>query len=236
MIRVKDQMHLWAHSYEGDLSSVLAMQVGIASAIADDLQLHLPPERQARISAARRINLDAYDAYLRGRYFWNLRDESSLEKASQYFQRALDLAPTYAAAYAGQADAQSLLAYGNYRAPTDAFSKARSAAEKALQLDPTAAEPHASAGFIKLYYDWDFPGAEGELRRAVELNSNYATAHDWLGYLLTARRNFWQQASNSARRSFWTHYRFPCGPTPDSDFIMPETSKAHLENCGLSWR
>jgi TolB-like protein/DNA-binding winged helix-turn-helix (wHTH) protein/Flp pilus assembly protein TadD len=190
LIRVKDQMHLWAHSYEGDLSSVLAMQVGIASAIADDLQLHLPPERQARISAAQRINLDAYDAYLRGRYFWNLRDETSLEKASQYFQQALDIAPTYAAAYAGLADAQSLLAYGNYRAPTDAFSKARSAAEKALQLDPTAAEPHASAGFIKLYYDWDFPGAERELRRAVELNSNYATAHDWLGYLLTARRNF----------------------------------------------
>ncbi len=190
LIRVKDQMHLWAHSYEGDLSSVLAMQVGIASAIADDLQLHLPPERQARISPTRRIDLDAYDAYLRGRYFWNLRDESSLEKASQYFQQAIDRAPTYAAAYAGLADAQSLLAYGNYRAPRDAFSKARSAAEKALQLDPTAAEPHASAGFIKLYYDWDLPGAERELRRAVELNSNYATAHDWLGYLLTARRNF----------------------------------------------
>ena len=83
-----------------------------------------------------------------------------------------------------------MLGYGNYRAPTDAFSKARSAAEKALQLDPSAAEPHASAAYVKLYYEWDFAGAERELRRAVELNSNYATAHDWLGYVLTARRNF----------------------------------------------
>jgi TolB-like protein/DNA-binding winged helix-turn-helix (wHTH) protein/Tfp pilus assembly protein PilF len=190
LIRVSDQMHLWAHSYEGDLSSAFAMQSGIASAIAEDLQLHLTPQQQARMSPARRVDPDAYNAYLRGRYFWNLRDESSLEKASQYFQQAIDRAPDYAAAYSGLADTQSLLAYGNYRAPTDAFSKARSAAEKALQLDPMAAEPHASMGYVKLYYDWDAAGAERELRRAVELNANYANAHDWLGYLLTARRNF----------------------------------------------
>jgi TolB-like protein/DNA-binding winged helix-turn-helix (wHTH) protein/Flp pilus assembly protein TadD len=195
LIRVNDQMHLWAHSYEGDLGSALAMQMGIASAIAGDLQLHLSPEQQARMVPARQIDLEAYNVYLRGRYFWNLRDESSLEKASQYFQQAIDRAPTYAAAYAGLADSQSLLAYGNYRAPVDAFGKAKSAAQKALQLDPAAAEPHASLGYIKLYYDWDFPGAERELRRAVELNSNYATAHDWLGYLLTAKGDFSAAAS-----------------------------------------
>ncbi len=190
LIRVSDQMHLWAHSYEGDLSSALALQSGIASAIAEDLKLQLTREQQARMSPARRVDPDAYSAYLRGRYFWNLRDESSLEKASQYFQQAIDRVPGYAAAYSGLADTQSSLAYGNYRAPTDAFSKARSAAEKALELDPMAAEPHASLGYVKLYYDWDAAGAERELRRAVELNANYANAHDWLGYLLTARRNF----------------------------------------------
>jgi TolB-like protein/DNA-binding winged helix-turn-helix (wHTH) protein/Tfp pilus assembly protein PilF len=190
LIRVRDQMHLWAHNYEGDLSSTLDMQMGIASAIAEDLQLRLTPDQEARMAPARRIDPDAYNAYLRGRYFWNLRDEASLGKASQYFREAIDRAPAYAAAYAGLADAQSLLAYGNYEAPTEAFSKARAAAEKALELDPMAAEPHASAGFVKLYYDWDLPGAERELKRAIELNSNYATAHDWLGYVLTARRNF----------------------------------------------
>ena len=190
LIRVSDQMHLWAHSYEGDLSSALAMQTGIASAIAEDLQLHLTPEQQARMLPARRVDAEAYNAYLRGRYFWNLRDEGSLEKASQYFQQAIDRAPDYAAAYSGLADSQSLLAYGNYRAPTDAFSKARSTAERALQLDPMAAEPHASMGYVKLYYDWDAAGAERELKRAVELNANYATAHHWLGYVLTARCNF----------------------------------------------
>ena len=190
LIRVRDQMHLWAHNYEGDLGSALTMQADIASAIAEDLKLRLTPEQRARMAPARRVDAGAYNAYLRGRYFWNLRDENSLEKASQYFQQAIDLAPDYAAAYSGLADAQSLLAYGNYRAPTEAFSKARTAAEKALELDPMAAEPHASLGYVKLYYDWDFAGAERELRRAIEFNDNYATAHDWLGYVLTARRDF----------------------------------------------
>ena len=190
LIRVRDQMHLWAQNYEGDLSSTLAMQERIASAIAEDLKIRLTPDQEARMAPARRVETDAYNAYLRGRYFWNLRDEASLGQARRYFREAIDRAPAYAAAYAGLADAQSLLAYGNYEAPTEAFSKARAAAEKALELDPLSAEAHASSGYIKLYYDWDFPGAERELRRAIDLNSNLATAHDWLGYLLTVRGNF----------------------------------------------
>ena len=190
LIRVRDQMHIWANNYEGNLDSALTMQTDIASSIAETLQLHLDPQRRARMTRARRVDAGAYNAYLRGRYFWNLRDENSLDKASQYFQQAIDLDPNYAAAYSGLADSQSLLAYGNYRAPTEAFSKARAAAEKAIQLDPMAAEPHASMGYIKLYYDWDFPEANQELQRALDLNGNYGIAHDWLGYLLTARRDF----------------------------------------------
>lgn len=190
LIRVRDQMHLWAHNYEGDLSSALSMQAAIASAIAEDLKLRISQDQQSRMAPARRVDSKAYEAYLKGRYFWNLRDEASLDKASMYFQEAIDSAPDLAAAYAGLADAQSLLAYGNYRAPTEAFSKARAAAEKALELAPLSAEPHASRGYIKLYNDWDFAGAERELRRSVELNANYALAHDWLGYVLTARRDF----------------------------------------------
>lgn len=190
LVRVRDQMHLWAHSYDGDLSSVLSMQSSIASAIAEDLKLRISADQQTRMAPSRRVDSKAYEAYLKGRYFWNLRDEASLDKASMYFQEAIAHAPDLAAAYAGLADAQSLLAYGNYRAPTDAFSKARAAAEKALELAPASAEAHASRGYIKLYYDWDFAGAERELRRSVELNANYATAHDWLGYVLTARRDF----------------------------------------------
>jgi TolB-like protein/DNA-binding winged helix-turn-helix (wHTH) protein/Flp pilus assembly protein TadD len=197
LIRVRDQMHVWAHNYDGELNSILGIQTSIASAIAEDLQIRLTPEARARLERPRQVDGEAYNAYLRGRYFWNLRDEANLEKASENFQQAIGLDPMFAAAYSGLADAQSLLAYGNYRAPTDAFSKARQAAEEALRLDPLAAEPHASSGYIKLYYDWDFPGAEKELRRALELNSNYATAHDWLGYVLTARGNF-----SDARKEF----------------------------------
>jgi len=198
LIRVHDQMHVWAHTYDGELSSILTMQTNMASAIAEDLQLRLTPELKERFERRFQIDPEAYSDYLKGRYFWNLRDEASLDKASQYFEQAIARAPDYAAAYSGLADTESLLAYGNYRAPTDAFSKAKMAAEKAMQLDSSAAEPHASSGYIKLYYDWDFEGAERELRRALELNPNYTTAHDWLGYVLTARTRF--QAANAEFR------------------------------------
>ncbi len=198
LIRVRDQKRLWTNTDKDDLNPVLTMQTNLASAIAEDLRLHLSPEFQARIERARHIDSNAHNDYFLGLHFWNLRDEASLEKAIDYFQRAIDRVQDYAEAYAGLADAHSLLAYGNYRAPRDAFGSARLAAEKALQLDSSAAEPHASLGYIKLYSDWDSAAAESELREALKLNFNYAQAHDWLGYVLTARGSF--QAANDEFR------------------------------------
>jgi len=198
LIRVRDQKRLWTNTDKGDLNPVLTMQTNLGSAIAEDLRLHLSPEFQARIERTRHIDSDAHNDYFLGLHYWNLRDEASLERAIDYFQRAIDRVQDYAEAYAGLADAHSLLAYGNYRAPRDAFGSARLAAEKALQLDSSAAEPHASLGYIKLYSDWDSGAAESELREALKLNFNYAQAHDWLGYVLTARGSF--QAANDEFR------------------------------------
>jgi TolB-like protein/DNA-binding winged helix-turn-helix (wHTH) protein/Tfp pilus assembly protein PilF len=190
LIRVRDQRPLWECSPNDDVNPVLTMQTNMASAIAEDRHLHFSPEFQARVDRARHIDREAHRMYYEGLSFWNLRDETSLERAIGSFRQAIDRVPDYAEAWAGLADAYSLLAYSNYRAPSDAFTSAQLAAEKAAQLDPLAAEPVASLGYLKLYSEWNFDGAASEMKQALELNPNYAQAHDWLGYVLTARENF----------------------------------------------
>jgi DNA-binding winged helix-turn-helix (wHTH) protein len=127
-----------------------------------------------------------YDAYVRGRYAWHKRSEADLREAIRLFQQSIDADPTYAPAYAGLADCYAQLGYGSYIAPEDSFPRARAAAMRALELDSTLAEAHASLGFVRMYYDWDFSKAETEYKRALELNPNYAIAHQWYAYLLTA--------------------------------------------------
>src|SRR5262249_20217932 len=128
-------------------------------------------------------NRVAYEAYLRGRFFWNRRDAEDLEKSLAAFEEAVRHDPGYALAYAGLADAYVLLAPGG---PPDFFPKAEAAAQKALTLDPDLAEAHASLGFARFFADWDFAGSERELRRAIQLNPGYATAHHWYAYRLLA--------------------------------------------------
>jgi TolB-like protein/Flp pilus assembly protein TadD len=179
--------HLWADTYERNLESVLAIQNDVARAIAGELGLKLTPEANARLAAAtRNVFPAAYDAYVRGRHAWDKRGESDLREAIRFFQESIDADPTYAPAYAGLADCYGQLGYGSYISPEDAFPRARAAARKALELDPTLAEAHASLGYALMYYDWNFSGAEAEYRRAIELNHNYAIAHQWYAYLLTA--------------------------------------------------
>ena len=120
------------------------------------------------------------------RYFWNKQSEPNLKKAVEEFQRALDLDPTYAAAYAGLADTYSVLGYQTFVSPLDVAPKAKAAAAKALELDPGLAAPHASLGYVHLYFDWDFSAAESEFRQAIALDANSATAHQRYSLLLTA--------------------------------------------------
>ncbi len=133
---------------------------------------------------------EAYELYLKGRSFWNLRTPPDLKKGIEFFQQAIALDPLYAAAYSGIADCYTALGYGSFLAPKETFPKALEAATKALQLDSTLAEPHASLGFYKFYYDWDWAAAEQEFRTAIALNQNYELGYDWYGYYLTAMQRY----------------------------------------------
>jgi TolB-like protein/DNA-binding winged helix-turn-helix (wHTH) protein/Tfp pilus assembly protein PilF len=183
LIRASDDRHLWAESFERDLSDVLGLESEVASSIARQVQMKLLSEHPP---ANRKINPAAYEAYLKGRYAWNRRGETALMEGIQYFQQAIALDPNYAEAYSGVADSYMTLGYLSYLPPQEAFPQARAAAEKALSLDGSLAEPHASLAYINFYFDWNWTVAEAEFKKAIALNPNYATAHSYYCYFLTA--------------------------------------------------
>lgn len=184
LIQVKDQTHLWAENYDRDLRDVLALQSDVARAIAHEIAVNLTPQQQNRLAGARPVDREAYDLYLKGRYFWNKRSEDGFTKAIEYFQQAIAQDPNYAQAYAGLADAYALLgSMPNAEIPRkEAMPLARAAALKALQIDESLAEAHTSLAFVRMHYDWNWPGAEKEFQRAIELNPDYATAQQWHAY------------------------------------------------------
>jgi TolB-like protein/DNA-binding winged helix-turn-helix (wHTH) protein/Tfp pilus assembly protein PilF len=182
--------HLWARTYDRDLEDVLVLQSSAARDIAEEVQGKVAlPQVEVRLLNPHRVEPDAYEAYLKGRYFWNKRTEDGLTKSIQYFQQAIAEDPKFAAAYAGLADTYSILGSDVLPARV-ASSKAHVAASKALELDPAIAEGHAELGLVEFYYDWDWARSEQEFRRAIELNPNYATAHQWYSYYLAAMGRF----------------------------------------------
>jgi TolB-like protein/DNA-binding winged helix-turn-helix (wHTH) protein/Tfp pilus assembly protein PilF len=176
---------LWSNSYDGDLRDVFALQAGIARRIADEIRVTLTPPDRARLARVRPFNPDAYEAYSKGRFFWNKRTEEDLKKAIGFFQKAVDKDPDYALAYDGLADSWLALAWYGYLSPSAIFPHAKAAVTKALSLDDSLAEAHTSLAFVKLYYDRDWAGAEREFRRAIDLNPNYANGHHWYAEFLS---------------------------------------------------
>jgi len=176
---------LWAEGYDGVMRDVLQLQRGVARSLAERISIG-PEARRHLATRARPVDPIAYEAYVKGRYWWNKRAPESLKRAIGLFQQALDLDPTYAAAYSGRADAYVQLGYLGALAPDDAFPKAKAAATTALQLDSTLAEPHASLGYYYLYYEWDWDRADREFQHALAINPSYATAHEWYSLLLAA--------------------------------------------------
>ena len=186
LIRASSDQHLWANSYDRDVSNILAMQSEIAAAVARELRVELALQTPTPASQ-RPLNQEAYAEYLRGRYAWNLRREPALLEAIQHFETAIQIDPGFAQAYSALADCHTALGYLNARSPEETFPNARLAAQKALELDSSLAEPHASLAYYYLYYERDWQAAESEFHKALELNPNYALAHDWYGVYLTAR-------------------------------------------------
>src|SRR5438552_1856589 len=187
LIQTPADRHLWAESYEGDLHDTLALQKKVARAIAEHIRIELTPKEQAVLKNAKVVNPEAYEAYLKGRYFWNKRTADGLKKAIDYFNQAIEKDPNYAQAYTGLADSYALLGDWEYGilAPKEAFPRAKAAATKALALDNTLGEAHTSLAFSLDLFDWDWASAEREFRRAIELNPGYATGHHWYAWHLS---------------------------------------------------
>jgi serine/threonine protein kinase/Tfp pilus assembly protein PilF len=178
---------LWGEQYERKMSELLATQREIAREIVDKLKLKVSGEEKGLTKHYTESN-EAYQLYLRGRYYWNKRNPESLHKAVDYFQQAIDRDPGFALAYAGMADTYALLGgpeAGGDMSPNETLPKAKAAAIKALELDESLAEGHVPLAHVKCYYDRDFAGSEREYKRAIDLNPNYSVAHHWYAIFLT---------------------------------------------------
>jgi len=187
LIEASTDKHLWSQSYQGELRDTLALQNQVARAIADQIRINLNPQEQAALKNVKVVNPQAYESFLKGRYFWNKRTADGLKVALAYFNQAIDEDPKYAQAYSGLADTYSLLGDWQYAVmtPKEALPKAKAAATKALELDSALGEAHNSLAFCLDGFDWDFESAGKEFRRAMELNRGYATAHHWYAWHLS---------------------------------------------------
>jgi TolB-like protein/DNA-binding winged helix-turn-helix (wHTH) protein/Tfp pilus assembly protein PilF len=181
LIEASTDKHLWSQSYEGELRDTLALQSRVASAIADQIRINLTPREQAALKNVRVVNPEAYESYLKGRYFWNKRTADGLKAALAYFKQAIEEDPNYAKAYSGLSDTYALLGDWQYAVmtPKEAFPEAKAAAIKALELDSSLSEAHTSLGYSLRAFDWNFDFAGKEFRQAIEINPGYATAHHW---------------------------------------------------------
>ena len=186
LIDASTDKHLWSQSYEGELRDTLALQDRVARAIAEHIQINVTPREQAALKSVRVVNPEAYESYLKGRYFWNKRTADGLRVALAYFNQAIEEDPNYAQAYSGLADTHALLGDWQYAVmtPKQAYPKAKAAALKAVELDSALGEAHNSLAFVLDGFDWDLDSGGKEFRRAIELNPGYATAHHWYAWHL----------------------------------------------------
>ena len=189
LIEVKTDRHLWASAYERNLGDIIALQSEVARAIANEVQVKLTSHEEAHLHRVESVDPQTYELYLKGRYFWNKRDEDSLRKSIDYFQQAIQRSPNYALAYAGLAEAYVVRPDV---APQDSYSAAKTAARRALEIEDGLAEAHNALAASLFWYDWDWAGAESEFQRALAVNPNYAQAHQWYGQFQKAmgRKNW----------------------------------------------
>lgn len=186
LIQVRDQTDLWAESYDRELEDILVLQDSVTRTIANQIHITLTPGQRARLPSPPKLDPEAYEAYLKGRYYWNKRTDDGMHKAVIYFQQAIDKDPSYGAAYSGLADSNSGLTWHGFKSPAEALSKANQAALKAIEIDPQSAEAHASLALV-LHHSWDWTRAEAEFKRALQLDPHYANAHHWYGDYLSVR-------------------------------------------------
>jgi serine/threonine protein kinase/tetratricopeptide (TPR) repeat protein len=187
LLKADPEQHLWAEDYTENMKDVISLQSQVAQAIVREIKIVVTPEEQARLTRRQSVNVDAYTAYVMGRYYWNQWSAEGFQKGLQFFREAMSKDSSFAPAYAGVADVYSTLWYMGLAPFKEVEPFWRPAAQKAVALDDNLAEAYVSLAATSLVYDWDWEGAEKELRRAIELNPGYATGHHWYALLLSAR-------------------------------------------------
>ncbi|MEY2555234.1 MAG: hypothetical protein QOF93_378 [Verrucomicrobiota bacterium] len=200
LINALTDAHLWADTYDRKLLDIFSVESDIAKTIADTLQAKLSGSEKTAISKKPTANPEAYELYLKARFFWNKRTGADLKTAAQYFERALTADPSYGSAYAGLAQSYLLIPVFGAGAPRDFFPKAMVAAHRAIKLDETSAEGHSALAMLVLF-DFKFKESEEEFRRAIELNPNYATAHHWFGNSLLVTLGRFDEAIKEGERA-----------------------------------
>jgi len=185
LIHAARDEHLWAEEYQRPLRDILGLQREVAVEIAHQVRAALVSPARGAVPTGM-VDPTAYDFYLRGRSYWNQRSEAAIHKAIEQFNKAIEIDPGYGSAWSGMADCYTTLGYLGYSSPLDTFPRAYQAATKALTRDPSLSEAHASLAYYYLYHGWDWAAAEREFETAIELNPNYAMAHDWYSYFLLA--------------------------------------------------
>jgi tetratricopeptide (TPR) repeat protein len=190
LINVEDGFHIWSEKYDRKLEDIFAIQDEISLAIVDKLRIKLLGGERRDLVKRHTADLEAHNLYLKGLYFWGRRLEVGLQKAMDHFRRAIEKDPGYALAYVGVADTYNVTGFFGYAPPKETFPKAIAAARKALEIDATLGEAQASLGWARTVYVWDWPRAQRDFKRAIELNPNYATAHEWYGIHLMCMGRF----------------------------------------------
>ncbi len=200
LINALNDSHLWADTYDRKLLDTFAVESDVAQKIAGSLEAKLSGSEKRAIAARPTENSEAYQLYLKGRFFWNKRTGADLHTAANYFEQAIAADPNFAGAYAGLADADLLIPVFGAGAPREFFPKAMTAARRAIELDDASGEGHTALAQLVMF-DFKFPESEHEFRRAIELNPNYATAHHWLGNGLLTTLGRFDEAVKEGRRA-----------------------------------
>jgi serine/threonine protein kinase/tetratricopeptide (TPR) repeat protein len=201
LVDVADGAQLWGELYQCQMADIFDVQEEIAHEIFEKLRVRLTSEQRRRLGKRHTESPEAYQAYLKGRYYWNKRTEEGLKKSTQYFQQAVEIDPAYAPAYAGLADSYALPGIAEYGLlpPREAMPRARAAAQRALEIDDTLAEAQTTLAHVRAFYDWDWPSAEQEFKQAIRLDPNYPFAHHWYALYLAAMGRHAEAIAEEAR-------------------------------------
>lgn len=199
VIRAKNEDHVWAHLYDTDWDDIFDIQSDVAKQVAHELKAILSPEEIKQIDKRPTANLEAYNLYLKGRWFWNKWTDADIEKGMEYFEKAIELDPEFALAYAGLAQSYNIISFYSHLNPGEAFPVAKELVQKALEKDNSIAEAHVASAFIKVYYDWDWEGGEREFKKAIEMDSTFTFTHAYLGLVYT-QKSFCQKALDEMQK------------------------------------